>query len=78
MKQIQGQISLFDFIPETKPETISPAQECFNETGKRTYWQDSQGKPHHWWRQETIHPVDIRGLCDDAYCPKCGVKMVEP
>lgn len=52
MKQIQGQMSLFDFIPETKPETISPAQEYFNETGKRTYWQDSQGKPYHWWRQE--------------------------
>lgn len=55
-----------------EPETISPAQEYFNETGKRTYWQDSQGKPHYWWRQETIHPVEIMGICDDAFCPVCG------
>ena len=22
-------------------------------------------------RKEPVFPVDIRGLCDDAYCPKC-------
>lgn len=23
------------------------------------------------------HPVDIRGLCDDAYCPSCGYSLDE-
>lgn len=21
---------------------------------------------------DRVYPVDIKGLCDDAYCPKCG------
>jgi len=23
-------------------------------------------------------PVDIMGLCDDAYCPKCGYGFMDP
>ena len=38
MKQISGQIDLFDYLKEL----------------------------------ETIHPVEIMGICDDAYCPVCG------
>ena len=22
-----------------------------------------------------IHPVEIKGLCDDAYCPVCGSEL---
>ena len=22
--------------------------------------------------QEPIYPLDIKGICDDPYCPKCG------
>ena len=35
-----------------EPGSKTPAQEYFEETGKTTYWQDSQGKPHRWWRTE--------------------------
>ena len=38
MKQIKGQINIFEYLKE----------------------------------QETIHPVDIIGLCDDAICSACG------
>lgn len=24
-----------------------------------------------------VHPVDIKGLCDDAYCPECGFSLDE-
>ena len=37
MKQIEGQISIFEYMKQIKPLS-----------------------------------VDIMGLCDDAYCPKCG------
>lgn len=57
-----------------EPHTITPAEEYFRETGKTTYWQDSQGKPYQWWK---IMPVDIKGICDDAYCPKCGRALDE-
>jgi len=26
---------------------------------------------------QTVVEVDIRGLCDDAYCPKCGYSFKE-
>ena len=38
MKQISGQIDLFDYLKEL----------------------------------EAIHPVEIMGICDDAFCPVCG------
>ena len=28
-------------------------------------------------KNEPIFDVDIRGLCDDAYCPKCGYGFKE-
>lgn len=31
-----------------------------------------------YWRLiEKVYDVDIRGLCDDAYCPKCGAELDE-
>ncbi len=24
---------------------------------------------------ETVYDVEIKGLCDDAYCPKCGIQL---
>ena len=24
-----------------------------------------------------VYDVDIRGICDDAYCPKCGTELDE-
>ena len=24
-----------------------------------------------------VYGVDIRGICDDAYCPKCGTELDE-
>ena len=32
----------------------------------------------HWWREkEKIYPLDIRGICDDAYCPQCDMGIDE-
>lgn len=41
-KDIEGQISIFEYIDSIKPL-----------------------------------PVDIRGLCDDAYCPRCNYCLDE-
>lgn len=43
MRQIKGQMTIFDYLEEQKPI-----------------------------------PVDIYGLCDDAYCPKCGRGFLDP
>ena len=29
----------------------------------------------YWRLKEKVFPVDIMGLCDDAYCPKCGREL---
>ena len=42
--ECDGQMSIFD--------CMTPAQEYAFETGKNTYWQDSQGKPYQWWKEE--------------------------
>lgn len=42
--ECDGQLSIFDYM--------SPAQEYYFDTGKTTYWQDSQGKPYQWWKNE--------------------------
>ena len=26
---------------------------------------------------DKAYPVDIRGICDDAYCPECGYSLDE-
>ena len=28
--------------------------------------------------RNTPHPVNIMGLCDDAYCPECGYGFMDP
>ena len=48
MRQIPGQMSIFDYM--------TPAQEYYIATGKTTYWQDSQGKPYRWWEDPKTKP----------------------
>ena len=83
-KQIQGQMSIFDFIPEPDPvdEWALPCDTCrFDVHGCCDYnmplgdfcrlgdkWQP---------KEEKIHPVDIMGICDDAYCPECHSSLDE-
>ena len=33
-------------------EQVTCAEEYYQETGKKTYWQDSQGKEAYWWRKD--------------------------
>lgn len=30
-----------------------------------------------WKPEPIIHDVDIMGICDDAYCPMCGISLDE-
>lgn len=30
-----------------------------------------------WSPEPIIHDVDIMGICDDAYCPMCGISLDE-
>ena len=52
-KQLEGQMSIFDFITEPKKE-LTPAQEYYAATGKNTYWQDSSDKPYQWYVDDYI------------------------
>ena len=46
------QMTIFDIIlGHDEPTDLSPAEEYFIETGRATYWQDSQDKPYRWWRK---------------------------
>lgn len=46
------QITIFDImLGHDEPSDLTPAEEYFIETGRTTYWQDSQGKPYRWWRR---------------------------
>lgn len=84
MKEIPGQMSLFDYM--------SPAQEYYFDTGKTTYWQDSQGKPYQWWKNKgpvcsfSGHTCNKQNLwevadtLDDLMCPhvccrKCNTRL---
>lgn len=50
---MDGQISIFEILFNLEEgEDITPAQEYYMVTGKRTYWQDSQGKPYRWFKGE--------------------------
>lgn len=87
--EIEGQMNIFDFI--TEPIKLTPAQEYHRDTGKTTYWQDSQGKPHHWWKEETVcsfsgHTCNkvelwkIADTLDELQCPhvccrKCNTRL---
>ena len=83
MKQIDGQLSLFDFI---KPECSYSGHTC----NKENLWEvadsfDDFTCPHTCCRNcknrfcgarcngsEEPRPVKIMGLMDDAYCPNCS------
>lgn len=139
MRQIDGQMSIFDFIPEPDPvdEWELPCDTCkFDVKGCCAYnrplgdfcrlgdkWQPKEPEecvfsghtcnktflwqvadtldeimcPHVCCRKcntrlcgarcngsqepkaltEKIHPVDIYGICDDAYCPECHSSLDE-
>lgn len=48
------QLTVFDIIfNHTGHSKLTPAEEYYIETGKRTYWQDSQGKPYKWWQEDS-------------------------
>lgn len=51
----EGQLSIFDYLKAADPEQeiLSPAQEYYKDTGKTTYWQDSEGKPFQWWKTKS-------------------------
>lgn len=38
-------------------------------------WDIPRPKWKYWRLKEKVYPVDIMGLCDDAYCPKCGREL---
>lgn len=71
--ECEGQLSIFDYL--------SPAQEYYFDTGKTTYWQDSQGKSYQWWKNEASacsfsgHTCNKQNLwkvadtLDDLMCP---------
>ena len=89
MKQISGQIDLFDYLKELETICKHSGHKC----NKKELWRvadtlDELMCPHVCCRNcatkmcgarcngseepETIHPVDIMDICDDAYCPVCG------
>ena len=89
MKQISGQINLFDYLKELETVCSHSGHKC----NKKELWRvadtlDELMCPHVCCRScstkmcgarcngseepETIHPVGITGLCDDAYCSACG------
>lgn len=71
--ECEGQLNIFDYL--------TPAQEYYFDTGKTTYWQDSQNKPYQWWKNES--PVcsfsghtcnkenlwDVADTLDEIKCP---------
>lgn len=84
MKQIEGQISIFDFIekPKEKEQIFLPCDTCgYDINGCCDYDyianHDYCRLGDKWIPKETIHPVDIMGICDDAFCSKCGDEIDE-
>lgn len=42
--------------------------------------QAGEGASMGWWYlidEEIVYPVVIKGICDDAYCPKCDISINE-
>jgi len=35
-------------------------------------WDIPRPKWEYWSLKEKVYPVEVKGLMDDAYCPKCG------
>lgn len=94
-KQIEGQISIFDYLAE-KNRVCQFSQHTCNKTElwKVAHTFDDFTCPETCCRncdirccgarcngseepKEKIYPVDIMGICDDAYCPKCKVCLDE-
>lgn len=49
---MDGQRNIFDvFFDIAEAKGMTPAQEYYLVTGKKTYWQDSQGKPYRWYAE---------------------------
>ena len=92
--QIEGQLSLFDFL---KPECTFSGHTC----NKENLWTlahtfddiecpetccrncnvrlcgvrcngSKEPEIQESFMNEPIYELDIRGICDDPYCPKCG------
>ena len=40
-------------------------------------WDIPRPKWKYWSLKEKVYPVEIKGLMDDAYCPKCGYCFME-
>ena len=89
MKQISGQIDLFDYLKEFETVCSHSGHKC----NKKELWRvadtlDELMCPHVCCRScatkmcgarcngseepETIYPVEIMDICDDAFCPVCG------
>ena len=67
-------------LKSEQSEKLSPAQEYYKDTGKTTYWQDSEGKPFQWWKTKstcehsghTCNKVElwkVADTLDDVNCP---------
>lgn len=91
MKQIQGQITISEYLSSLKICEYS-GHTC----NKRNLWDvaitlDDVICPLKCCRQcqellcgarcngaeVKVYPLDIRGLCDDAFCPKCGYMFTD-
>ncbi len=89
MKQISGQIDIFDYLKELETVCSHSGHKC----NKKELWRvadtlDELMCPHVCCRScatkmcgarcngseepETIYPVEIMDICDDAFCPVCG------
>lgn len=90
MKQIVGQINIFEYLKELEPPC------CYysgHKCNKKELWKVADTLdiilcPHVCCRKcavkacgarcngseepERIYPVEIMGICDDAFCSKCG------
>lgn len=50
---MEGQTEIWDTLFNLEDgEEMTPAQEYYKETGRTTYWQDSDGKPYGFWRKD--------------------------
>lgn len=49
-----------------------------NKFGNKCFQGPDKGYGICWWREvEKPLPVLVKGMCDDAYCPKCGLALDE-
>lgn len=85
-KEITGQMSIFDFIPEPEAEDEwhLPCDTCgYDVKGCCAFEntpEDFCRLGDKWILKDRHNPmsVDIKGICDDAYCPICGYQFWYP